>query len=107
MNQTTLEQSKKMKAWGAPQDIGRGHEKIRGEFYAAYILEELIEWLGDDFLGLNLLRLRQGDLKWCARGVRVDISSKGRPQYYPVEYGKTPLEAVYNLCFAIYGEKDD
>ena len=112
MNITSLEQSKKLKEWGAPQDTShywfdvlsddgkeKGHYVLReadwkydaGEFggdkaIAAYDLESLILWLGKDFDSV----FKIPDV-YCAQGIN---------QHY--KYDDTPLEAVYGLARSIH-----
>lgn len=110
MNLTTLEQSKKLKEWGAPQDTERSWylnpynvntdfilettSKVADvrylERYAAYDLESLIGWLGYSFRGLATMK----DLDYTAMGMDFQFQSN------------TPLEAVYALAEAIHQPKD-
>ncbi len=108
MNLTTLEQSNKLKKWGAPQDtayyydLGDGGQ-LNNNFYtilpehftAAYDLESLIGWLGDDFSRLIWHMKHQ---KYKAQGARVG-------ETYPLFEGRTPLEAVYDLAEAAHGKE--
>lgn len=108
MNLTTLEQSKKLKKWGAPQfetyfcwaDLCIDHklpnmpvfeprimqrtQQADIDFVSAYDLESLIEWLGKDFMRL----VHQGDGSWAIWG-------EDGTSYCCY---KTPLESVYALA---------
>lgn len=110
MNLTTLEQSKLLKEWGAPQDTSYGwpinsnglipwnckNMMCEGmEYYASYDLESLIEWLGEDFTRLIYHKKKKS---YFAQG--------NVPPKYPTFRGKTPLEAVFNLAKAIHGGCD-
>lgn len=128
MNLTTLEQSKNLKEWGAPQDTShywfdvlsddgkeKGHYILReadwkydaGEFggdkaIAAYDLESLIAWLGDDMYSL-LKRGKDGV-------VEGDSITVGSGTYWEANNGygwksgraDMPLEAVYALARSIH-----
>lgn len=67
---------------------GSGDE---GDFYAAYSLEELIGWLGDD---LEVLRNYDHVKQWCAEA-RAGQEAMG----------KTLLAAVFALAQAVKGEQ--
>lgn len=119
MNHLTIEQCKKLKEIGFPQDtayfhyadyeiVGRennyetiGHKYILQhgysevpitniafprDRYSCPTMEELIEWLGDDFVDLQLPSKEEGFYS-----TSIHNSSKG----------DTHLEAVYNLAIAI------
>ena len=102
MNLTTIEQSKRLKEWGAPQtlrtkvhgepmpkeQLPEGYQFKREE-YAAYDLESLIGWLGEVRLDCP------GDGKF--------VAYQGHSDDYWEGVGHTPLEAVYVLCLAIHG----
>lgn len=115
MNLTTIEQSKKLREWDAPQkgDNLSFHvfshsahhypewficespyesdgERI-SESVAAYDLESLIEWLGHDFRLLKQFNKFESveSNRWLAEGLSFTVS------------GATPLEAVFALCVAI------
>lgn len=108
MNHLTLDQCKKLKELGYPQDTFFGWEVLPSgkallknalpwpdyadwtkqygkALIACPTLEELIDWLGEDFYDL----MREDDRTYTAHmnGDRGE--------------GKTPLEAVYNLCVAL------
>lgn len=120
MNTTTLEQSKKLKEWGAPQDtsfhwmlnIDKSGKQSTPEHllvfnkehpknwkfnptidYAAYSLEELIVWLGDDFT--DVTRSRDGETTWFTAFSDTHGSREG----------DTLLEAVFNLAQAIHNKE--
>ena len=110
---TTLEQSERLKEWGAPQDTYLFHLpeaihkqngevihshtiRIRGkidistyEAVAAYTLQELIEWIGDGFVSVSQ-DIFEGNKKGRWFAVCRNPTSGGR--------GHTSLEAVFNLC---------
>lgn len=102
---TSLEQSKKLKELGAPQDTilcfsERGVTWFKEDIVshpvivkcAAYTLQELIEWLGDDFTSLD----SGGEIQ--EKKVSRYYVATGKRGYFG---GITPLEAVYNLAVAI------
>jgi len=110
---TTLEQSKKLKEWGAPQDAGKWwfphremetHKLIewklldnRGgsdESVAAYTLSEIIEWLGDDF--------------WELQRTANGYGAYPAPHHgFMVATQPTLLEAVYALAEAIHNQQKE
>lgn len=108
VNNLTLEQCKKLKELGFPQESftfylqsdGKGAYLLKcllpGSFYdrthTCYVcptLEELIEWLGEDFH--ELIRSKENNSIWW--------NSEG--QRGPSEDKATPLEAVYNMAVSI------
>jgi hypothetical protein len=112
MKTTNLDQSKKLKAIGAPQETAFGYyngdllnlsSDVESRKYynlvaktcAAYTLDELIEWLGDDFQMLARMR-KEDTYRWGAQSTKKKTAK-----------GDTPLEAVYNLAVALRekGEK--
>lgn len=115
MKTTNLEQSKKLKELGAPQDstwwwvycpkksLGISDAEYESEdnwehvlFHRrnnhleetipTYTLDELIEWLGDGFRSLDYMPISGN---WQSSSIET------------TEYGATPLEAVYSLCIAV------
>ena len=115
MNLTTLEQSKKLKEWGAPQDTAMVWIDFESEdeweleernlampppdvipWFAAYDLESLIEWLGDDF---NKLRWHPSD--YHQKGGFMAYNRTENSEVYREGFGVTTLEAVYALVLAI------
>lgn len=131
MNLTTLEMSKKLKEWGAPQNtgewwtqwrigvlkFGEKPDKFKGEWHvtrspawndagncAAYDLESLIGWLPKIYNG-KAFRLIPSltATGWYAYYSPVDGSE---PKYgEDMGDGDTPLEAVYALAEAIHGKE--
>lgn len=113
MELTTLQESRKLKEWGAPQNTDftwvkgvAGYQTVYGDknrfgkvedMYSAYSLEELIEWLGNKFSGLLFV---DGKYEAFYGKPMTDTS-----QSLYEGYGETPLEAVYNLCEVIYGKE--
>lgn len=118
MNLTNLEQSQKLKAWGAPQDTRYSwfedmlyggtpfrayspatkplfeHEPNRDEegyICAAYDLESLIEWLKEGEKINPFFSLSLIENKWLA--------TKG--MVFNTGFGNTPLEAVMALAESI------
>lgn len=123
---TTLEQSQKLKELGAPQEtehdwysitlsdkthyrcVPRLDEAIFSTLggktvkeYAAYTLEELIEWLGEDFYKLYHDLAEHPNRAWFAKNVD-DLTTNGI-----CASGKSALEAVYNLAVAVKGGLND
>lgn len=119
MQLTNLAQSKKLKEWGAPQDTGQYiyKGKVSGSLVvfptapmamdegfelvaAAYSLDELIEWLGN-----NCYRIERDIDKgtWIADGFADDYEIEIEPWYE----GRTMLEAVFNLAEAIHSKKGE
>ncbi len=107
---TTLEQSKQLKEWGAPQDTcfgyygdelylsgdmeNRRYYHLVAKSSAAYTFQELVEWLGDDFISLHKEVLPDSvDDGWSAE----DFDNQC--------FGSNLLEAVFNLCEAIKGKE--
>ncbi len=110
MNHLSLDQCQKLKELGFPQNtyfywtpnvvyevppeasstysISAGPETEYD--VACPTLEELLEWLGDDFLGI-------GKYDGGKRQPYAAMSEEGR-HHCP---GADPLEAVYNLCLAV------
>ena len=127
MNVTSLEESKALKLWGAPQDTGTywirqtpesgysldgGDRRIADEdgCIAAYDLDSLIGWLIGDKRNSFYL---QYDDEWSIYELEPQTEYKWHARYYPhtpVGFhdvpGATPLEAVWNLTRAIYGGPD-
>lgn len=112
---TNLEQSKKLKELGVPQETFLRWEKERlsgkwytyktdkveyihpnTKWYAAYTLDELIEWLAFHY-SPTLWAFRPDG--WKEGDVRYRATSAYSG--YGEHEGATPLEAVYNLCCAI------
>ena len=123
---TTLEQSKLLEEWGAPQKdlfywmkmqdptiYGDSPEKAytlvindedltsENKFnsdtdFSAYTLGELIDWLGYDFRNLEKV-----GKNWIA----LSNFLNGQNNVFR-SFGKTSLEAVFNLCRAVH-EKGD
>lgn len=109
---TTLEQSQNLKELGAPQNtqfywVKSETEEVYALYFseylndhpltfAAYTLDELIEWLGDD---LNTLTNANSD-EWTAGNFWVfdDCGFIGA-----IGKGNTPLEAVYALADPLVG----
>lgn len=104
---TNLEQSKLLKEWGAPQNTvyfyGDGTLYMGGkkppesyvfgkkEYCSAYTLQELINWLGDDFIDITHNRVDPYYFCYYAREEKM-------------VQGSTPLEAVFLLAQAIKGK---
>ena len=118
---TDLEQSKNLKAWGAPQDTYWGWEQLpSGDAHlhpvpvwpdlsdwtktythipiAAYDLESLIGWLGDEFF--QLCHSPEKDMFWVDQSYNVKTKKKGLRAF-----GNTTLEAVFALAEAIHGKE--
>lgn len=115
MNVTNLEQSRLLKEWGAPQDTTfrwfqwDGRERlvtvsensyfednggISLQICAANSIEELIEWLGDDF---KSLQRHEG----YANAFGYQWTVNGGKKIF-----ETSLEAVFNLCEAVKGDNN-
>jgi hypothetical protein len=123
MNVTTLEQSKKLKELGAPQEthffwnfndampsqgwfLDDEHLAYSEEHtVSAYTLEELIEWIVGE--KRNTFYLEYDD-EWSVYETEPPKDYKWHARYYPNTpigfydvHGETPLEAVYNLAVAL------
>ncbi len=109
MDYLTLDQCKNLKEWGLPQStplqyfskvVGKGSYLLHEDSdqfpginpVACPSLEELIEWLGKDFMRL----VHQGNDTW-------GIWSNNGTSYCCY---KTPLEAVFALAEALHQPKD-
>lgn len=69
---------------------------VAREYIPCPTLEELIDWLGDDLHGMSRAPrwMSGGNDQWQAMGISKNTN-------YKKGYGKTPLEAVYNLTVAL------
>lgn len=132
MKTTTLEQSKRLKELGAPQDTYHqwfNHHQTNdsqweleqrdwkwlkavcleqapsAEYYAAYTLEELIEWLPSEYVKdvKYYFHLDWIGQKWLAGYSDSDMKDDKSIQNCS---GKTPLEACYNLAIAVKSQED-
>lgn len=120
---TTLEQSRKLRKLGYPQHKSyRAHiQKKSGDWYinvspsihpkdwvngTKYIaspnLDELIEWLGDEFVDLTHIFNNELGNWW---GASARIFSKDNT--FITVQGYTPLECIYNLALAVKGGKGE
>jgi len=119
MTVTNLEQSRWLKSVGAPQNTEfQWFKKVVGEGWyllhedsdqfsggedgiAAYDLESLIGWLGNDFRAVE-----KGDVNFWAGVSNIKKESHGI--YGRVfREGNTPLEAVFALAEAIHGKENN
>lgn len=123
---TTLEQSRRLKELGAPQDTyfcwykDKSHAEIppwiwnpteMSEFQrsssevplaSSYTLDELIEWIGYDVTFLS----RQSTMSPGMWSATREVPGSKMFGDDVTKYGETPLEAVYNLCIAIKSPND-
>lgn len=121
MNTTTLEQSKRLKELGAPQDtyfgwgvfVQGGNMQMAPQYAfkgidepvdcAAYTLEELIEWLPREYIKDKKYYFH---LDWVGSTWLAGYSDSDMKDDKSIQNcsGETPLEAVYNLAIAVRGE---
>ena len=130
MNLTDLNQSKLLKEWGAPQDIDfYWCETVEGsteDYYlvwtedsvvehpepgdiAAYGLESLIGWLphlihGGVIGGFEMCLRNCGAAGFEASYQKWELPGFNNHRFLHKFYGKTPLEAVFNLAKAIHAK---
>lgn len=115
MYQLTIDQCKKLKKIGFPQYtyfwwnqnrnrfegydyyLASGQSGDQGDHVACPTLEELIEWLGDDF---NQLRWHPSD--YHQKGGFMAYNRTENSEVYREGFGTTPLEAVYNLAINLH-----
>ena len=117
MNVTTFDQSRKLKEWGAPQDTEKywctdlgeltysksceAYSKATcGDHIAAYDLESLIGWLGDDFKALQRnakFHPEAETIPWAAYSTRGEHVGG----YFP---GDSAIDALLALAEAVKGK---
>lgn len=118
---TNIEDSIKLRDIGAPQDTvfaWNNRQELadmrelfkpvslnfdgKKDYYAAYTLSELIEWLGDDFGSLQQHQEKYLKSDFSA----VSVKNHGK-EIVCRAFGETPLDALVQLTLAVKTPKEE